>query len=281
MWLLLAFASSFTFGAGTFIFKISADRRCLSADVLFGLYLSGTLMLLILTWPIDFITLSLTTLIIGLVVATGSTLGNSLYLKVLQTGPASLSAPLINCSNLLIVIMSVLLFNEELSIYAIGSIILFFVAMGFLTFDPNERLVIKDKNWYWLVIAATICIFFREGGLKIAEEIGMDTILILLYAYLTALLFNGYLVFRRTEIVQETTKQGFLFGILVGLFSAGGLALFAEALTLGPASLIAPIFATRSVVVVLLAVIFCKERLSIFQTLSIIILSIATILLFI
>jgi uncharacterized membrane protein len=274
MWLFLAFMSSLTFGIGTFIFKLGADRKYLSADILLGLYFSGALLLLIFNGSLNFSTFSLITLSAAIIIAVSSTLSNSLYLKVLQSGPASLSAPLINSSNFLVVIMAVLFFDETLSHYNIVGIVLFFVALAFLSFDPSERLSIKDKRWYGLIILTILCLSLREGGLKIGQEMELNTILILFYAYLCAFFFNGLLICRRGTL-QSANWHGIGVGVVVGLFSAGGLALFAYALELGPASIIAPIFAARSFVVVFLATLICKERLSACQIVAIVLLIVA------
>lgn len=270
-WLLLAFGSSITFGIGSFLFKVSVDRRYLSADMLTGLYFSGALLLLTLSKPRDTNAFSFVSLAMAIVIAIGSTLGNSLYLKVLKAGPASLSAPLVSCSNVLIIIMSVLFFDEQLSNYNLGGIAMLFIALGFLTFDPNEKLAVKDKRWYGLIAITILVFFLREGGLKIGQEAGLDTVLILFYAYVWAFLFNGFLMYRRGDIAPNTLS-GLGVGVLIGLFSGGGLALYAQALTAGPASMIAPIFAARSAVVIFLATLLCKEKLSCYQTISVILL---------
>lgn len=275
MWWHFALASALIFGLGSFLFKISADKKCLSEDVLFGLYFSGFIVLLISSNTIDLGEITLISLLAGAIIAVGSVLGNSLYMKVLQLGPASLSAPLINSSNLLVIIMAIVFFNEQLTPMMMLGIGLFFIALALLTFDPNEKFSIQNKKWYVFLILAVICIFLRDGGLKIGHEMGLNMIAVLLYAYCYACFFNGFLMVRRQNIIQHNTLYGVGLGMLLGIFSAGGLALYAHALTIGPASLVAPIFATRSFVVVILAMLICKERISNYQAMAILLLLIA------
>jgi uncharacterized membrane protein len=57
-----------------------------------------------------------------------------------------------------------------------------------------------------------------------------------------------------------------------GFFSFAGMQLYAIALDLGPASIIAPIFSTNSLVVALLSILVFRERLSLMQSVSLILL---------
>jgi len=65
--------------------------------------------------------------------------------------------------------------------------------------------------------------------------------------------------------VRTAERIGLWLGIVAGLFSYGGLQLYAVAIATGQANLAAPIFATNSLVVAAGAIIFYKEKLTIVQ----------------
>jgi drug/metabolite transporter (DMT)-like permease len=71
---------------------------------------------------------------------------------------------------------------------------------------------------------------------------------------------------------KRAKRIGFYWGIGSGLFSFAGMQIYALALEEGPASIVSPIFATNSLVVAILSIWIFRERLSLIQTLSLIIL---------
>ena len=64
------------------------------------------------------------------------------------------------------------------------------------------------------------------------------------------------------------------FGLITGVCSGFGLALYSSALSVGPTSIVALIFSARSFVIIVFAYFLHKERLSLFQIISLIFLSI-------
>jgi len=129
-------------------------------------------------------------------------------------------------------------------------------------------------KWYGWVILATILFFLRNGGLKITEEMNLPNTPILFISYLFGLLcFSmGIIQNRFASFRSSNTKVGLYWGLLSGIFSFAGLQLYAHSLIEGPASIVAPIFSTNSLIVAILSILIYQERLSGIQTVCLILL---------
>ena len=156
--------------------------------------------------------------------------------------------------------------------------ILLILAVSLIPFDPDEELKIKNARWYFLVLAATLLFTLRNGGLKVTEEMALSGTLVLFYGYLLGLVwFLAEDLLRRirgtlAERPHGAALTGLWWGSLAGIFSFVGMQLYAVALIDGPASIVAPLFATNSLVVAVFSILFYRERLSRIQTLSLILL---------
>ncbi|MGX9708753.1 EamA family transporter [Laceyella tengchongensis] len=272
MWFILALFSSLTFGLAGFMMKISSHHKGSNNYLLLGLYVSGAMGFLwwmlhtgatLFTWPV---------VLFGLVIGIGSAAGNLLFMKALEVGPASLTAPLTNSNILLTVIMSILLYQETISWTEMIGVILLVAAISLLPIDPNENLRIRNISWYGLVLTATLLFFLRNGGLKITEELHLPGATILFVSYVVGIAWFGISILRDRPEPPRTRAIGWWWGLGAGVFSFAGLQIYSIALSEGPASIIAPIFATNSLVVALLSILIYRERLSWMQRLCLLLL---------
>jgi uncharacterized membrane protein len=289
----MSFLSALVFGFSGFMMKVGCENGHTSPTLLFGMYVSGTLLFalsLILQhhWELSLIVLA-SSVIIGL----GSAIGNDYTIRALATGPATITSPLLNFNIILIVLMSVYFFDERLKITESIAILLFIASGCLLSLDPRETLGIKGDNYYkWLgfIAIAVFFIFLRNGGLKITQEMGLNNTLVLFYAYLFSLVLisvrflperkiitnNNHNNINNTNITSHNNK-GLLIGCFAGIFSYGGMELYAYSLQIGPASIVAAIFSLRSLVMVVMAMVVYKERLTFYQKLSLLTLFIGVI----
>ncbi|OYD07367.1 DMT family transporter [Paludifilum halophilum] len=274
MWFVWGLLSSMIFGMSGFLMKASSVKKGSVITTLWGLYLTGTAGFagwLALTGQFRF---DGPILFGGLMIGLGSAAGNWLFMAALQKGPASLTSPLVNTNILLIIAFSVLFYGERLSPTEWGGVALLLLAILFIPIDPDEELAIRDRRWYGLVIGATLLFTFRNGGLKVTDEWGMAGETVLFYGYLFGWIWftiEAWRQWRRTsEQSRESTRfrAGWIWGCFAGIFSFTGMQLYAIALIEGPASIVAPLFATNSLVVALLAILFFKEQLSRVQKMS-------------
>lgn len=271
MWFAWALLSSVTFGMSGFLMKVSSYHRGAVVATLWALYLTGTIGFAWWVWAFGEFRLDGAVLLGGLAIGIGSTAGNWLFMLALEKGPASLTSPLVNSNILLIILFSILFYGERLSWMEGVGVTLLVTAVFLIPIDPDEKLAVKNRRWYFLVIAATLLFTFRNGGLKVTDEVGLAGEIVLFYGYLFSLLWMSVEMWRRRRRSGGTPagmQKGLIWGGAAGIFSFIGMQLYTIALIDGPASIVAPLFATNSLVVALLSILFFHERLSLFQKLS-------------
>lgn len=262
MWLATAVGSALLFGLAGWWMKVSQMRGGITSVMLLGLYASGTIgfglhsaveqsfheLLDYRVW------------IAGIIIGAGSALGNALFMKALDYGPASLTSPLTNMNIVLVIALGTLVYGETLGLNEAAGIILLLLAVILISLKRQKRRITIEKQWFIYVAAAILFFTFRNGGLKITEELGLSSAPILFIGY--GLSFLWFAI--RTERGAERGKaaMGLKLGLLAGVFSYAGLQLYAIALATGPANLAAPIFATNSLVVAAGSILFYKEKLT-------------------
>lgn len=277
-WLPASFASAVVFGIGGFLFKVSSHKNYPSAIMFFGLYLAGSLIFLA-TFLVEGkeIYFNSTMLLFSVLIGLGSYYGNSFLVRAYDTGPACITSPLMSINILLVVILSAVVYNENLThqqMYGIGCMMAAISLLG----CNFKNMLIKSKMWAVFISLAVVFIFMREGGLKVAREVGLNNQGILLFAYL----FSGGLslisMFAKNTVAERSgsgsdiaelaanvsvpaSVPAFFLGTTIGVFSASGMSLLAYAIDRGPASIVVPIFSMRNFVAVILLVIFFKEKL--------------------
>lgn len=265
MWLIIAISSAILFGLAGWWMKVSQMRGGSTRVLLFGLYASGTIgfgvhsalegTLSMLADPNVWIA--------GVIIGAGSAWGNALFMKALHYGPASLTSPLTNMNIILVIALATWWYKEPLSASEAVGITLLLLAVIFIAHKRKEPLTITEKRWFVLVGLAIILFALRNGGLKVTDELGLPSAPILFIAYALSLIW--FLLPAKNAENRSSKRTGLWFGLIAGLFSYGGLQLYAVALSTGQANLAAPIFATNSLVVAIGAIALYKEKLSFMQ----------------
>lgn len=265
MWLITAISSAVLFGLAGWWMKVSQMRGGSSKTLLLGLYASGTLGFGVhaaLEGTFDWLA-DPQIWVAGIIIGAGSAWGNALFMKALHFGPASLTSPLTNMNIILVIAMATWWYKEPLGASEAIGISLLLLAVIFIAHKRKEPLTITEKRWFLLVATAIVMFALRNGGLKVTEELGLPSAPILFIAYALSLFW--FLVPAKTASSRSAERTGLWLGIVAGLFSYGGLQLYAIALATGQANLAAPIFATNSLVVAAGAIFFYKEKLTLVQ----------------
>ncbi|MFC4775626.1 EamA family transporter [Paenibacillus sp. GCM10023252] len=268
MWLVTAVGSAILFGLAGWWMKVSQMRGGTTARLLFGLYAAGTAGFAVHAWLEGSLSVLGTpeVWLAGVIIGAGSAWGNALFMKALDYGPASLTSPLTNMNIILVVALGTWYYGEELSLQEAIGIILLLLAVVFISYKGREPVSVGEKRWYVYVGAAIVLFALRNGGLKVTEELGMPSAPILMIAYALSLLWfidTGRV--KGKQASPSAQRIGWRYGLLAGLFSYGGLQLYALALASGPSNLAAPIFATNSLVVAIGAIVVYRERLTMMQ----------------
>lgn len=277
MWFFVAIMSALLFGLAGFLMKYGSAKKGSVPHLLCGLYISGSIGFLVLSLLTGGLQASIPIILAGIIIGIGSTLGNFYFMKALEYGPASLTSPLVNLNLIFVVLMSLFLYGESLSITEMIAIFILIVSVSLIPFDPNESLSIHHKVWYGFVGICIVLFFLRNGGLKITDELGFNSTTILFYAYLFGVGWTILQIIKNKRALVLEAKErtasirmGWICGVIAGVFSFGGMQLYAYALATGPASIVSPIFATNSLVVALLSIWWFRERLSKLQIIALV-----------
>ncbi|MUT64346.1 EamA family transporter [Paenibacillus sp. NEAU-GSW1] len=267
MWLILAIGSALLFGLAGWWMKVSQMRGGLTSVMLFGLYVSGTAGFGIHSAIENQLSLLADCRIwlSGLIIGAGSAFGNAIFMKALDHGPASLTSPLTNANIVLVVMLGTFVYGEPLGWSEATGIALLLLAVVLIAMKGTGSNSSIDKQWYLYIVAAILLFTFRNGGLKVTEEIGLPSAPILFVGYGFSLLWFAKPLFQWRSVSSPAAATGLILGLLAGLFSYGGLQMYAASLASGPANLAAPIFATNSLVVAAGAIVVYKERLNALQ----------------
>ncbi|MGG4142143.1 DMT family transporter [Paenibacillus algorifonticola] len=265
MWLTVAISSAILFGLAGWWMKRSQMSGGTTSALLLGLYASGTVGFGVhaafegsLASLADY-----RIWIAGAIIGAGSAIGNAVFMKALNYGPASLTSPLTNMNIVLVVALGTLVYKEPLHFTQACGILLLLLSVVLISYKKQVQTTPAQKRWFFYVGAAVVFFTFRNGGLKVTEEWGLSSAPILFVGYLLSFLWFAFLSKEKNSSNRKPAyRTGLLYGLLAGLFSYAGLQLYATALATVPANLAAPIFATNSLVVAAGAILIYKEKLN-------------------
>ncbi|MFC5652398.1 EamA family transporter [Paenibacillus solisilvae] len=284
MWFAAAVGSAILFGLAGWWMKVSQMQSGSTAWLLLGLYLSGTVGFGIHAAVEDTLIPSLQDPKVwaaGFIIGAGSGLGNALFMKALEYGPASLTSPLTNMNIVLVIAMGTFVYHEPLSGTQFGGVLLLLLAVLFVSFRGNkEKQSIKESRWFVYVAVSILMFAVRNGGLKVTEEMNLAGAPVLFVAYILSVLWfarsavrerkqqvslgglNNLRHERALQLAANSSRTGMRWGLLAGLFSYGGLQLYAISLQTGQANIAGPIFAANSLVVAAGSIVLYRERLT-------------------
>ncbi|MBP3962239.1 EamA family transporter [Paenibacillus lignilyticus] len=288
MWFAAAVGSAVLFGLAGWWMKVSQMQSGSSAYLLLGLYISGTCGFGIHAALEHTLLPSLAdprVWLAGLLIGAGSALGNALFMKALEWGPASLTSPLTNMNIILVIALGTFGYNEQLSKTELGGVLLLLSAVVLVSVRGKEKAFRIAPRWYFYVGISILLFAIRNGGLKVTGDLGLGSAPILFVAYSLSIVW--FAVAARQERTRRTSlgslraghevvsglinkslraaSIGMKWGLIAGLFSYGGLQLYAIALETGRANIAGPIFAANSLVVAAGSIILYRERLNGYQ----------------
>lgn len=274
MWFAAAIGSALLFGLAGWWMKVSQMQRGSSVFLLLGLYISGTIGFGIHAWAEGSLPGSLADWRVwlwGILIGAGSAWGNALFMKALECGPASLTSPLTNMNIVLVIALGTFVYGEPFQGAEMIGVALLVTAVVFISIRGKEQLTIKHAGWYGLVAASIVLFAVRNGGLKITDDLGLSGASVLFLSYALSILWfaaaasrerKGNRLFIEGGTARRAEAVGLRWGLVAGLFSYGGLQLYAVALQTGQANIVGPIFAANSLVVALGSILLYRERLT-------------------
>lgn len=194
------------------------------------------------------------------------------FFYALSKGQLALMTTLIAMGPMVTTILSLVFLHETLKFnQAIGVGTILFA--GVLLVLPDRKLLQKSRNYSWVVWGGLTAISMGTADFltKISTNmIGAPSHLFYLSLILPLISLFNFLIDKPGRKLPKITKGNLLPTLFGTSIMWIGSLLFFLAFDYGPASLIAPVASTFSILTVLLAVIFLKEKITLRQMIGVV-----------
>jgi len=260
-----AILGAMMFGIGGVFFKWNAHHKGDEDWFFSGLYLVGSLCFFInafSTLPTDDY---LIYIIMAALIGLGSAGGNYAFSIGLKHGPAGLSSSFAKSNIIIVILLSSLYYGEKIGILESAGIFLILLAMLVVNMKMKGKQRSVSRIWFLLMLSCMFLLSFRNGGLKIAEElqISSSAVLALAYFYCAVYFFSRVFMKRNRSWPSEKSKSHiFLIGGITGTVSFTGLYFYAAALNKGPGSIVVTLFSLDMIFILILSYLIFGERLN-------------------
>lgn len=186
-----------------------------------------------------------------------------LIFYALSRGKLALTGTVVSLYPMTTVILSSVFLKEQISagqFLGIGSILLGGVL---LALPERKKQAFHDLSWFWWGAATAISIGTGDFLTKLSTNmIGAHSHLFFIAIIFQFLSVANYLIDQKGRQLPKFSQENFL-PTLLGLFILwGGSLLFFLSFDFGPASLITPVSSIYPALMVILAVIFLKEKIT-------------------
>lgn len=264
-WYLLSLAALLLLGGQRFLYKVAAERNCSSALTTAVFMATVSLLSAVVYFASATPSQPVATLIgLALLNSTAFALSTIAHIEALRQLPAAIVFPLTRLSLLVVVLVSVVGFDEQLGPLAWWGILLGFGVVVVLAPEARGTTRIEGNPRSGLLLIL-VCIA-SSALAAISSKLAADSVSLsgfMALSYLFGMLFSLGIEKRwRRSTVVGPLREAVLLGICMGLLNFLGFYAFLSALTSGPLAIIAMMTGMHFVVAIVLAVIFYQERLS-------------------
>lgn len=270
-WYLLSLAALLLLGGQRFLYKVAAERNCSSSltTAVFMATVSLLSAVLYLSSPPQ--SQPLTTLVgLSLLNSTAFALSTIAHIEALRYLPAAIVFPLTRLSLLVVVLVSVVSFDERLGPLAWCGILLGFGVVLVLTPEARGATRVEDNPRSGLLFIL-VCVA-SSALAAISSKLAADSVSLsgfMTLSYLFGMLFSlGIERKRRRSSATAPAREAVWLGIFMGLLNFLGFYAFLSALTRGPLSVIAMITGMHFVIAIGLSMLIYQERLSLRRVLA-------------
>lgn len=263
-WYTFAIIALFFMGTQRFLYKVSAERRCNTAQT--TLYFMATvsvlssILFLVLKQSVTNIQFLL---LIALINGSAFLVGTVAHIEALRYIPASIVYPIIRLNVVFVVIFSIIVFEDDLSPYQAVGIALAVAAMIILSRRPDDkkRSHGRTKLSFMFIFVSVLCGAIASISSKFAA-MHTNKMAFMALSYLCATSFSlGIRKKLQTGDVSRGHKDAFIIGLVMGLINFAGFYAFLKALSLGPLSIIASITGMHFVIAIILSLLIYREEL--------------------
>jgi len=203
--------------------------------------------------------------IMAAIVGLGSAGGNFAFSKGLRHGPAGLTSAFAKANIIIVILLSSIYYGEAITWKEGLGILFFFLAMVVVNLKLSKPNKATNRTWFLIMGACIILLAFRNGGLKVVNELGLSGVLVVAVAYTYCAILSIILILKdrtKPSQVKVTKLKTATIGIVTGIVSYGGLYFYIAAIKGGPGSVVITIFSLDMFFILFLSYLFFGERLN-------------------
>jgi len=269
LWLLLAILAILMYGSSMVAQKVSLHDLSVPSMILFSLLIALPMFLIVLLVVIingELWAIGLDSFVFGIVGATFGQIGYYTYVEAAKRGPISIVGSATATYPVMVAIVAIVFLGEVLTTMQGLGVVIIMVSMVALSYlhGKSEDEKSASQGYYAICIVTVLAWGLWAIFTKLAL-LGMSDFAFLgLYSFVIPPVTFIYYRLKKVTIRNIWPKWGLPVKIAIVSSVVGNLAFFLEikAIDLGPAAIVFPLIASAPVVVVVLAFIFLKERLS-------------------
>lgn len=256
---------AFMFGIGGTLFKLNAHKNGDDNHFFLGLYTVGAICFMIDGYNELGQFRGWAYLIMAAIVALGSAGGNYTFSQGMRLGPAGLTSAFAKANIVIVILLSSLYYSEAISLMEGFGIFFFFAAMVVVNIKVGGSSKSTSGKWFLILVACIVLLAFRNGGLKVVNEMALSGVLVMAIAYTYCAVYFAAAVIktaRNSSVHSDIKKKSILYGSSCGLVSFGGLYFYVNALKTGPGGVVVTIFSLDMFFILVMSYLFFGERLN-------------------
>lgn len=264
-WYLLSVISLLLLGTQRFLYKVSAARSCDTAWTTFAFMTTVTLLSAILFLVSNALLTNIPFLLfIACVNGIAFVLGTVTHIEALKYLPAGVAYPLIRLNAVIVIIFSIIFFNDRVSAYQVIGIVLALIVMVILSRQPEDQNLPTGNSRRGLILVAIALLSSAVASISCKfAAVHTNRLAFMAVSYFWGTLFSLGLTKRKmAEEADPDHTEALLLGFIMGLLNFLGFYSFLKALSLGALSLIVSITGLHFVIAIVLAVLIYKEALT-------------------
>lgn len=258
-----AVAALLLMGAQRFFYKVAAERGCSTSWTTISFMATVTVIstgaFLFRGAPVPELRFLL---LVSLANSLAFVIATVTHIEALKRLPAGIAYPLIRLDAVLVVLISLLFFNEQLGgPQGVGVILALSAALLFARDRGGQKQGETSRSGYLFIGCAILAGAAAAVSSRYAAH-GTDKTAFMAVSYgLSTLFVLGYRIGPKRgdrTAMADSVRIGFVMGIL----NVAGYLCYLEALSRGPLSLVTAITSLHFMVAVILSILFYRERLT-------------------
>ncbi len=267
-WYTHAIIALILMGTQSFLYKVSAERNCNTALTTFSFMATVALLSSVLFFfrrePAPNM---IYTLIMGILNSSAFLLATMMHIEALKRLPASIVYSIIRLNVVLVVLFSIIYFQDRPTVNQIAGIVLAVIIILLLTrsAESEKPSVGHTKQGLILVFVSLFCGAIASISSKFAA-MHANPLSFMAISYLFSTLFviglRNKLQHGTVHAYDKNDKEALAIGFSIGIVNFAGYYALLKALSIGPLSIVISIIGLHFVIAILLSVLIYKEKLT-------------------